>query len=379
MRSRNKHRRHVNQVSLFMSLLDKIQYIFRRKKTDTPAESPIDEPVLTTIDALGSVEPSPSFYATNSPTISHPNQPDWLINEDILRDEGVIFGLSASNPDDKIAIIRSYFLQQTAEVEKLIEYREERIGELNYWTNEKQDAIKEIERKIDDLKNREFTEQHHLLRTTVGISLAIGISVGNYFLIEESLAGHFVQHKLIALGVFLAGMFNLFGRISFLHDDNRQSSWRKLLEEIGMPLAAAFFVFAQIYPKSTALEAWSALGFIFFLFMFAGKLLLGNLTVLKEDLSIFQKRNQLQKDKVKKVADWEREITQHKQEIDKHRVEKQQILEELSKYIAEKTRFQAQRDMLIKVFESEYALASQYRHRITQKDLRSIIDNNSLE
>ncbi|WP_044173870.1 MFS transporter [Flectobacillus major] len=355
-----------------MSILDNIKRIFRFKATQNQDEGLVHDTVVQEVESVEAVQ-VPSVRLVEEPTTILKNQPDWLINEDILRDEGVIFGLSGSNPEEKISIIRNYFTQQTADTEKLIEYREEKIGELNYWINEKEDLVKDAERKIVELKNKEFDEQHHLPRTIIGITLAIGIAVGNYFLIEESLRGHFEQNKLIALGVFGAGMFNLFGRISFLHDDARQSTWRKVLEEIGMPLAAAFFVFAQIYQTQPPLNAWALLVFIFFLFMFSGKLLLGNLTILKDDLSIFQKRNQLEKDKIKKVAEWETEIANHKSETEKFRSEKQAVLLELSKYIAERTRFHAQRDMLIKVFESEYHLALNYRSKASAKDISRIL------
>ena len=244
-----------------MSILDKIKSIFRKKsvaENTNKADNEIN--LVTTEEVFHDVKPT--FV---EPTYARINEPDWLINEDILRDEGVIFGLSGSNPDEKISIIKHYFAQQTAETDRIIEQKEEKIGELNYWVNEKESAVKEIEQKIQDLKNQEFTENHHLPRTVVGLLLACGIAVGNYFLIEESLRGQFEQSKLIAAGVFMAGMFSLFGRISFLHDEAKESNWKRLLEEVGMPLASAFFVFAQIYATQTPMKV---LGFVWVYFLF---------------------------------------------------------------------------------------------------------------
>ena len=362
---------HINSPK--MNFLDKIKSIFRKKSV---VGGDINNGV---IDLIATEE----VFNNISPVIVEPNytrtnEPDWLINEDILRDEGVIFGLSSSNPDEKISIIKHYFAQQTAETDRIIEQKEEKIGELNYWVNEKESTVKELEQKIQDLKNQEFTEQHHLPRTVVGLLLACGIAIGNYFLIEESLRGQFEQSKLIAAGVFMAGMFSLFGRISFLHDTEKESNWKRLLEEIGMPLASAFFVFAQIYATQTPMKSWALFGFIFFLFMFSGKLLLGNLTVLKDDLTIFQKRNQLQKDKIKKAADWETEIQKHKTEIEKHRQEKQDVLPELTKLSTQNSKIKAQRDMLVKVFESEYNLASQYRNRLSSKQMQRILGGDEV-
>jgi hypothetical protein len=44
--------------------------------------------------------------------VSSINQPDWLINEDILRDEGVIFGLSGSNPEEKFQLFEVIFINK---------------------------------------------------------------------------------------------------------------------------------------------------------------------------------------------------------------------------------------------------------------------------
>ncbi|MFC0186221.1 hypothetical protein SAMN04515674_11870 [Pseudarcicella hirudinis] len=359
-----------------MSIFDKLKTLFQPDKTDVVGENPIESLQTEEVHVLSPHQPQlPQPEVTYYPDSKiYEVQPDWLINEDILRDEGVIFGLSGSDPDEKTSIIRSYFSQQTAGTEQVIKQQEEKIGELNYWIEEREEAIKRNEADIVAVKNQEFEGQHHLPRTITGLLLAVGIAFGNYFLIQDALKDQFVQSDIIALGVFLAGMFNLFGRVSFLHDQEKQSTWRRILEEIGMPLAASVFVFAQVYESQPIIKSLSLLGFVFFLFMFSGKLLLGNLTILKDDLSIFQKRNQRQKDKVRRVEEWEAEIERFKAEIGKHRSEKQEILPELTKLIAERTKLNAQRDMLIKVFESEYNLAVNYKNRLSDKQIKEISD-----
>lgn len=344
-----------------MPIFDTIQSLFSLKMPQSEAFEAVSEKI-----------PSQEPLEINVPMVSEEhdltevsNQPDWLLNEDILRDEGVIFGLSNENPEEKRLIIRSYFTQKTAETDRFIKQEEEKIGELNYWINENESLIKTLEEKIQVLKNHEFTQQHQLPRTIVGTLLALGIAIGNYFLIEESLRGQFQQTRLIAMGVFLAGMFSLFGRISILHDDEKHTTWRKLLEEIGMPFVSAFFVFAQTYQTLPLIKSLSLFAFIFFLFLFSGKLLLGNLTVLKDDLSIFQKRNQLQKDKTQKVAEWEIQIEKLATEIEGYRTDKQDIMPRLTKLETQRAKVNAHRDMLIKIFESEYNLARNYQLRLS--------------
>ncbi|MEZ0483804.1 hypothetical protein [Fibrella aquatica] len=57
--------------------------------------------------------------------------PSWLTDEQVLRDEAVLFGLSEARPDEKIASIRLAFTALTAPLEKQIEQHHEAIGNLN--------------------------------------------------------------------------------------------------------------------------------------------------------------------------------------------------------------------------------------------------------
>ena len=303
---------------------------------------------------------------------AQPVEPIWM-EESYLRDEAVIFGLSGANADEKLAMIRYFFEEKTADNKQIIDQQEEKIGELNMWINQREDRITKLETQIEELKNKVFSEEHHLLRTIIGLCLSIGMAVGNYFLIEESLRGSFEAYRLVALGVFLAGMFNLFARVSLFHEENPQSIWRRTLEEIGMPLATSFFIFAQVVQTKPLMQAFALWAFVFGLFLFSGKLLLGNLTLLRTDFTVYNRRNQLATDKVKKVSEWETEITKLKADIEKYREEKQEILPELTQLTSANNKFNARRDRLIKLFESEFQLAVRYRNRLSGKEIQGII------
>ncbi|ARK12203.1 hypothetical protein A6C57_18725 [Fibrella sp. ES10-3-2-2] len=56
--------------------------------------------------------------------------PVWLADEQQLRDEAVLFGLSEARPDEKIAAIRLAFAALTAPLEKQIEQHHEAIDRL---------------------------------------------------------------------------------------------------------------------------------------------------------------------------------------------------------------------------------------------------------
>lgn len=298
--------------------------------------------------------------------------PAWLEDETLLRDEGVIFGLSESKPEEKVAIIRSYFVHQTADLELDVERHGERIQELNLFIEQKETRINELKEKAAELDARQNEGEHQLPRTIVGLVFSTAMCVGNYFLIDDTLRPLYPNSQWIAIGVFLAGMFNLFGRVSLFHDTDSNVSWRRLLEEVGMPFAAALFVFVQALQHQTVWRAVALFVFVFFLFLFAGKLLLSNITVLRNDLRIWLTGANMKKEKTTKTETWEEETNRLNAEIDELRIQKWQIVPNLNRAEAELARVNARRDALIKLFESEFYLARQMRDRLTERQLRAI-------
>jgi len=140
-----------------------------------------------------------------------------------------------------------------------------------------------------------------------------------------------------------------------------------------MPLAASVFVFVQSLDNQTFIRSFALFFFVFFLFLFAGKLLLSNLTVLKTDSSLWFDNLRLQKDKVNKTQEWEDEVAKLKIEIDEHRIEKWKIVDILKSPEAELKRLNERREMLVKLFESEFNLARSYREKLTGKQIQDIL------
>lgn len=303
-----------------------------------------------------------------SPENSELPMPYWLADEDTLRDEGVLFGLSESEPTAKTDSIHNYFQHQTTQHERDIEQQNERVQELNLFIGQKENRIEELRAKLEGLENSRSEGEHQLPRTLVGLLLSIAMCVGNYHLIEETLRPAFASSSFVALGVFLAGMFTLFGRVSLFHDTESLVSWRRLLEEVGMPLAAALFVFAQALQTQTGWQATALFLFVFSLFLFAGKLFLSNITVLRNDLTA--RRGRLES--VSQAQLWEEEIGNLEQEINELRIQKWQVLREQGTSESERARLHARRDMLIKLFESEFYLARSMKSRLSEKQLREI-------
>ena len=338
-----------------------------------PTASSVQMPVVMPDKNTFLEDPQPE---TKSWILSPPSPPmewpSWLEDETLLRDEGVIFGLSESKSEEKVAIIRNYFIHQTADVELEVERYGEKIQELNLFIEQKENRINELKEKAGELDKRSNDGEHQLPRTIVGLTFSIAMCVGNYFLIADTLQPLYSSSQWIAVGVFLAGMFNLFGRVSLFHDTDSSVSCRRLLEEIGMPFAAALFVFVQALQNQTVLRAGALFVFVFFLFLFAGKLLLSNITVLRNDLRVWLAGTDLKKEKTTKTDSWEEEMLRLNAEIDELRVQKWQIIPHLNRAEAELARLNARREALTKMFESEFNLARQLRERLTERQVREI-------
>ena len=149
-------------------------------------------------------------------------------------------------------------------------------------------------------------------------------------------------------------------------------SWRPLLEEIGLPFAAALFVFANVLPHQSWMQAGALFVFIFFLFLFAGKLLLSNITLLRNDLRSWLGATRNHQQFTEDAENWDAEVVQLQEEIDTLRVKKWQVLRDLSAAENQRDRIYAKRDMLIKLFESEFFLARRMKNQLSNKQLSFI-------
>ncbi|WP_159472604.1 hypothetical protein [Dyadobacter sp. 3J3] len=363
----------------FRSSKDDEEY-FYDNEPESPTEAPLSlkdtmpqNPLNTSVSKVTANNNSPQPEQNPvTPVRTEVVIPYWLEDEDTLRDEGILFGLSESDPTEKTDIIHKYFSHLAASHLSSIEQHNERIQEQNLFIGQKSNRIEELENKLKNLVVTKSGGEHHLPRTLIGLTLSVAMCIGNFFLIKESLKPAFAESSWIALGVFLAGMFSLFGRISMFHDTESKVSWRSLLEETGLPFAAALFVFANVLPYQGIFQGIALFVFVFFLFLFAGKLFLSNVTILRNDLHALSGIRRDHLETLNNTQNWESEIQSLQQEVDELRVKKWQILREQGQSETERDRIYAKRDMLIKLFESEFSLARRMKNQLTNKQLQDI-------
>lgn len=341
---------------------------FRKEKTPTPpvldlVSTPVPGPMPIPFVAApveGAVLPA-------SPPTIHPitPTPSWLQEEENLRDEGVLFGLSEARPDGKIAEIRAYFGQQAAPLVELVEHHTESIGELNLFIEQRENRIASLRNQLEELTDKQPAPVN-LIRTALSLTLSVVMCLGNYFLISETLQPSFAN-PWIAIGVFLAGMFNLFGRTSFFYETSSRLTGRRLIEELGLPLAASVFVLIHASQTQTVASAIGLFIFVFFLFLLAGKLLLSTVTALQTEVNTLLANRRMVADKHNLLPRWETEIQRLTNDIDALRAQKWPIITALNHAQANLTQLNTHRDRLVNLFMSEFELARSLRGRLTEQ------------
>lgn len=218
--------------------------------------------------------------------------PAWIDDEETLRDEGVVFGLSGEDDavQRKADAIRQAFALRSAEVQR----RRNALTEALADATAKKDAVEEeIEQHRAHMSSPDEpgitggdapdVAPHYFLRYLVGLALAFGLCALNYVLIYELVAPAFEQPWYVAAGVLMAGMFALFQPSSLLYNNDDDQGllhdapaelWKQRVSEFGVPLAAALFAVVWRLQELAWYESSIAFLFVFMLFLFGGKLFL---------------------------------------------------------------------------------------------------------
>jgi hypothetical protein len=354
-----------------MDFFDKIKGWWRGKNTEAVLvndENNSQNIFLETTQDFTEVEPLKNTAENQEVAFPH-----WLSNEDALRDEGVIFGLSDTPASEKINIITSFFDQKISHYKKKFEELSERINEVNLVMEKLHNESEELKKKSLEVEASEY-QFENFWRVMIGLFLSIGMAVGNYFLIRASIRQNFpTEYEWVALGVFLTGMFSLFNPKSILHHQETKISWKTAVEELGIPAAAAIFVLVNVIEKMPFYQSIGLFLFVFFVFLVSGKVLLSNVSQLKEQWSIFNKNIILKKNKYDAANSWKIQLKQNEEKIEELRVKKWRIIPDLNENEAIIQKINAEKETLIHIFKSEYHLAQSFKSKLSGLSLKNIL------
>lgn len=294
---------------------------------------------------------------------------EWIDNDGLLRDEGVLFGIAKADREEKLTAIRYGF--DNAKAKYVVKRKQlvESLNEVNAQMEEVVQSIGQAKIEILELKLNKITSDTKVLPTFVQFLIYAIISYLNYFLLSFWLKPVFGDNYLIPLGIYSFGMLSVFIGKALVYNSNasvqqgddqsnKRERWKIWMEEFGVPLVVAAFIIlisVRVYPAE-----WSVGGFIlfFFLFSFAGKGLINSLYRCHYEFRLLKiylgkvisktKELRLKKTKIKKDEAKGKDLKGFEDKIRGEITEPETKLSQLDALLAYK----------INIFESEYMLAS---------------------
>lgn len=204
---------------------------------------------------------------------NEPYQYQWIINEGLLRDEGVLFGIAGAAIDDKLAAIGDFYRIRKASSQTKREQLEKEIGEFN---GELMKAEKE-----EGLAGNGHNPINFI---PILLQLAIYAAICYFnFYLERYWMSPVLMAMPICVGLYLFGLFPVFLGRSVLYnsagsltdvgmaDGQQRERWKIYFEEFGVPLVVSLFV--VILPSGVHPILFSIIaGLVFFLlFLLGGK------------------------------------------------------------------------------------------------------------
>ena len=314
-----------------------------------------------------------------SPPTTNPPLPierlAWIEDENMLRDEGVLFGLAGSNYEDKVKTIQTFFQQKIAVLEAGIDSLFREIENSRMEIKSSQGLLLECKDLIEDLSTRPEYKEHQFYRSLARFVAFSVIVLFNYYVIYEWLGQSWEYSIPVSLGIYFLGNFSLFLPQSILYTSDKEAfqkereKWKTLLEEYGIPLAATAFTVTWGNKEANISEIMSFAILLFFLFLFSGKGWLGSIMLLKSDFQTLRLNWLNSRFRLKKIKDSKLEV----QKLENAIKERENLIINLEKEISQKQEKiqEHTKEMELKVnyFLSELRLASATKEALSSEQL----------
>lgn len=300
----------------------------------------------------------------------------WIENEGLLRDEGVLFGISGAEIEEKLAAIQNYYANKQAPLRAQKDLLDEKIGALR---DDLRDAnAKHLEKSKLEKDGLIGASEHKLVRHLVAFLLIVVANYGNFFLV-----GKFVEPTFGfwgAIGVYLFGLFTSMSPVSSWLGLETETSpgavnnFKNALLEVGPPVVTTLLIGQLAYASTQDVGlSISLILFMLFMFFFLGKLTLGLCQMLVKDWRVIvsnQREKKYQRAKSKEEADQQVNFTEEEKSKLAELEEKEKQLVELISGIET---LEQQKKTKVQVFKSEYLLASKFKSEV--KNDKNIVND----
>ncbi len=333
--------------------------ILGKKKSDAKTNG-ISDSTIVPLDTKDAIAPKQEKVLY----VDEPNV--WIINDGLLRDEGVLFGLSGADATEKIEAINSYYQQEKAPSLAAKQLEEERFAQ-------KQKDIDALQQKLEKVlvaKEKEQTIPNtvstaKVVRYLLGLAVMVIAAVGSFYLIHFYVTP--IYGILATCGIFFFGLFAQMAPISswLQTTDTKANSkvqqYKEYLLEIGPSVSATLLTAYLIYKQTNDVMLSIMIGlFLLFLFFFNGKLILGLVQTLVQEVKQF-KQFRLDRKKAKdSKKDSEEEITSLENKLTSLRTDLETINKSQKQAETKIEELEEERNKKVKLFLSEYRLADHF-------------------
>lgn len=289
---------------------------------------------------------------------------EWILNEDLLRDEGAIYGLSESDPSEKLATIRSFFGEKISELQTRIELREAQMLE-----NEETAAKRRIRAvELKEQYQAEYTgidrQSHLFYRYLAGLIVYGAVIVLSFWLVYQWMAPRVAYPLLMTLGVYMFGSLSLFNNVAFFYQSraelrtaSRREFWKIWLEEIGIPVIAAAFVIFWGFEPGQWINKVVLFLLLLFVFLFAGKAFLSALIGVQQEFQILRGNRLKAMFRRRRLREIKAELIEVESDIKQLEQESARLREENRRDRIRSNQYERDRESKVSYFLSEYRLA----------------------
>lgn len=316
-----------------------------------------------------------------------PSNFDWIIDKNLLRDEGVYFGLSENErePGEKLDAIRQFFMERIRVLEKGIQAQYDTVSKRLQAVSEIGEEIIQRKAAILTLKQSNNNQSHEFWRCLVGFCAYLAMFWFNFWLIRSWLVSSSTENpSLMAIGIYLFGSLSLYSRFSFLyysnttvlHNDGEQrEAWKVYLEELFIPFVASVYVSFKGSGSHSILETFLFFILIYTLFLFVGKGMLNQLAKIKREFEKFCQNWVRQEHKKEQIKQAQHEIEELRHESEKLKTEVNQLNNQIMDDEKALIMLTEQKETNVALFLSEYELAKSARQTLNRRQITQIISN----
>lgn len=300
---------------------------------------------------------------------------DWLKDENLLRDEGVYFGLTSDEyPTEKLDTIDSYFEEFISQLERAIALHEAGFSTIDDEVKSIKEAIVENEKNLKDAVAEYVLAPNDFWRIVAGLAGYSLIMLFNFWLIFELFGASWAFPVMVTLGVYLFGLLTSFSRQSWLLSFKKEAapvSWKVVLEELGIPLVASLMLIVWAFDQ---LPVWQLIAFFLFsvfFFLFVGKGFLTSIQQISTEYKISAENRQQNAYRREKVRELKAEIAKLKGLLDRLREDRIQLARSKFDRSLELENLRKKKETVKNYFLSEYKLARESKKYIEIEDVMS--------